>query len=340
MMIWILILALAQPVPANATARPVERARQPEVLYNEGCEALKAGDLTTAIERFRNAADADSPIAASARFNLGHALLRLAQQPPAPAASDDPSAPAGPAQVSPRETLTLLGRSAAAFRSVLEVDPTDVEAARNTEIVRRLIRQIEQQMQQASEQQRKMQEAADQLDRLADEQQRQADQSRQTPPSQSEQRAAEQQELNERTQEALQDLTQSLGDQSEAAEAARQMQEAMNEQQEAMQDLSDRRTDRAAQDQQEAADKLRQAARTLRQAAQRQQQGQDQQQQPAQDQQSGEQSQQQTRAEPGEHKSADELLAEQILDAEQAQREARERARRLRAVPARVERDW
>lgn len=314
-----------------------EMPESPEVAFNRGCALLEAQQFDAAAEAFRLAADAPTAIAAKARFNLGHALLGLATQPPqaAPAPGASPGAKP-PTPPDPQAVLEGLRRSAAAFRSVLDVDPSDADAARNTEIVRRMIGQLEDQMKQAQEQQQKMQEQADKLDQLADRQQKQADEARKSPPSQTEQRRQEQEQLNEQTQQAMQEMAEQLGAQPEAGQAARDMQEAMKEQQESMEDLDERRPDRASEDMQQAADKLREAAQKLRETAEQQQ---DQQSQP-QEQQDQQQSQQQ-QAQPQEQpKSEEERMAEQILQAEQAQREARDRTRRLYAVPVPVEKDW
>lgn len=305
----------------------------PEVAFNRGCALLQAREFEAAAEAFRLAVDAPTAIGARARFNLGHALLGLATRQPREESNREGSSPPDP-----QAALEDLRRAAAAFRSVLEIDPSDTEAARNTEIVRRMIRQLEEQMQQAQEKQQKLQEQADKLDQLADQQQKLADQARQSPPSQTEQRRQEQEQLNEQTDQAMREMAEQLGARPEAGEAARDMQEAMNEQQESMQDLDERRPDHAAEDMQQAADKLREAARKLRDAAKQSQDQQSQQQnQPGQDQPSSQQRPDETQEQP---KSEEEKMAEQILQAEQAQREARERVRRMYAVPIPVEKDW
>lgn len=329
----------------EAAAAYAELAETPAIAFNRGCALFSAKKYDEAVEAFRTAAAGPADVAARARFNLGHALLRQAAEPPQAAptsqqtqgGSPGPSEPSAPAHPDPERMLATLRRSAAAFRSVLDVDPTDSEAARNTELVRRMIRQLEQQMQEAQQKQQQMQEQADKLDQLADRQQQQAEQSRKTPPSKSDQQQQEQQKLNEQTQQALDEMQQQMGDQPEAQQAAQQMQEAMKKQAESMQDLNEQRPDRAAEDQQQAADNLREAAQKLRDAAQQQQPGQPQDQQ---NQQQSQDQQQQAQSQQQEPKSEAEKLAEQILQSEQAQREARERSRRLYAVPVPVEKDW
>ncbi|MCE7968300.1 MAG: hypothetical protein DYG94_06095 [Leptolyngbya sp. PLA3] len=333
----------------EAAAAYAEMPASAEHAYNRGCALLESGAFEQAAEAFRLAGDAPGSLAAKARFNLGHALLRQAQSPQAaqPKGNRGEEAPvSAPAASNPQKVLDQLRRSAAAFRSVLDVDPNDAEAARNTELVRRMIRDLEEQMKQAEQQQQqsneqaqKMQEQADKLDALANQQQALADQSRNSPPSQAEQRVQEQQEINEKTREQMQELAEELGADPAAGEAARHMQEAMQEQKETMQDLSDRRPDRAAEDMQEAADKLREAAERLREAARQQQQEQGQesdQQQPGQE---GER-QQASQQEQAEQKSPEEQLAERILQVEEAQREQRATNRRRYAMPVPVEKDW
>ncbi|MCL4221715.1 MAG: hypothetical protein KJZ65_10155 [Phycisphaerales bacterium] len=331
----------------EAAAVYAELPASPEHSYNRGCALLAAGDFEQAAAAFRQAADAPGALAARARFNLGHALLKQAQSPAAAPQANPMAGNAAPAAAAPdsRKTLEQLRRSAAAFRSVLEVDPTDAEAARNTELVRRMIRDLEEQMkqaqqqqQQAGEQARKMQEQAEKIEQLANQQQAQADQSRNSPPSQAEERVQEQQAINDQTREQMQQLAEELGPDPAAGQAARQMQEAMQEQREAMQDLADRRPDRASEDMQEAADKLREAAQQLREAARQQQQGQKSDDQQAG--QKGEQPQEATPQDQDDRKSPEEQLAERILQVEKAQREQRAANRRLYSVPVPVKKDW
>lgn len=329
----------------EAAAAYAEMPASAEHSYNRGCALLESGDFEDAAEAFRQASDAPGLLAARARFNLGHALLRQAQsRAAAPSQANSGASHAGspPTGVDPQRVLDQLRRSAAAFRSVLDVDPTDAEAARNTELVRRMIRDVEEQVRRAQEQQQKsneqaekLQEQANKLEQLADRQQAQADRSRNSPPSQAEQRVEEQQEINEQTREQMQELGEELGADPAAGEAARRMQEAMQEQREAMQDLADRRPDRAAEDMQEAADKLREAAQKLRDAAQQQEHG-----QKSDRQEEGQRGEQEQGQDQTEQKSPEEQLAERILQMEQAQREQRAANRRLYSIPVRVEKDW
>lgn len=301
--------------------------------YNQACALLEAGELAGAADQFRLVDRAFPKYSGSSRFNLGHVLLRMAQSPPAPVAGQE-TPPAPP------DVLGLLRQSAAAFRSVLEVNPGDGEAARNTELVRRMIQQIEQTQQEQAERQKQMNEAADQLDQLADEQERQAEQSKSTPPSRAEQSKQEQEQLREDTAEQLEQMTEQMDDSPESRDAQQRVQEALNEQSEALQDLSEQRPDRASEAQQQATDRLREAAKKLREAASA---GDPQPSDPDQSQQGGDQNKPPDATEPGEEtapKSAEEQLAEQIIEAEQNQREARDRMRRMLARPVPVERDW
>jgi hypothetical protein len=124
-------------------AQEGKNAPTAEALHNEGCTLLEQGKLPEAAERFRAAATAasDPEVASRSRFNLGQTLFRQAESAP---------------KDKPEQALDLLRQSTAAFRSVLEVNPADSEAARNVEIARRLMKQAEDQ--QREEQKKKDQQ--------------------------------------------------------------------------------------------------------------------------------------------------------------------------------------
>lgn len=111
-----------------------------EGAYNEGCVLLRQEKFDEAAGKFveadRRATRRD--VASNARFNLGLARFRAAER-----ASD----PAG----------ALKGYEAAAdaFRSVLDVDPGDAEAARHVELARRKVQELRDQERKKEEERRK-----------------------------------------------------------------------------------------------------------------------------------------------------------------------------------------
>lgn len=112
-------------------------------IYNHGRELFLAGKFTDAAEQFRQAdlAARDPDLSQRARFNLGQTLLKEA--------TVDPKA-------DPSQAIPKLDAAARAFKSALELNPRDTEAARNVEIARRLMKDAQdKQEQQQKEQQQK-----------------------------------------------------------------------------------------------------------------------------------------------------------------------------------------
>jgi len=128
-------VAYAQPgVPsrsgAPADARPVADAPDPADLLREGTAAAEAGKLGDSLELLRRAADgtADDAVRRRALFNLGSVLLRRGRE--ALAEHDVPRA------------LAALRLAEQRYLACVELDHDDLEAARNVEHVRGMIRDI------------------------------------------------------------------------------------------------------------------------------------------------------------------------------------------------------
>lgn len=313
--------------------------------YNEGCVLLEQGKPGDAADRFRAAdagATSDAELGARSRFNLGQALYREAD------AAKEKQAD---------QALDLLRQSASAFRSVLEVNPSDTEAARNVEIARRLMKQIDdkkkeeqkkqdqkngQNQQGQSKEDREAQQAQQQADQLKDLAQRQRQAANDS--KQAQQQGADQQKTDQlqKQQQSIKDDTakaQEQQKQSGGSQQSDQLQQAQGEQQEAMDDLQ-------KQDPGDAQGHQEQAAKLLEQAAQQAQQKADQAKQRAQqakaDQQKGEKGngQKMGDAEPKEDQNYDKL-AESLLKRERDLRKQRQPVIRAeRGVKAPVEKDW
>lgn len=110
-------------------------------VFNEGCALLEQEKYGEAAERFREAdrVSTTAEVSKRARFNLGQALLREAKA----------------SMEKPEQAMQSLAASADAFASCLEIDPKDNDAARATEIVRRMIKGIQDQQKQQQQQQDK-----------------------------------------------------------------------------------------------------------------------------------------------------------------------------------------
>lgn len=318
---------------------------RPEALYGLGVAMLETGRPREAVPALREAALlADTRrLRRDARFNLGHALLAAAE---APVEEDGQMRPP-----TPQEVLERLPEAAEAFRSVLEVDPADAEAARNTELVRRRIRELREevrrQQQEQEEARRRAEELRRQLEQLAEQQQQASEQSSGTPPEASEQLAQRQQQLSEQTSAAREEAEAQAERNPSAGEAAEQLRRAEQAQREAQQRLEQQDTRGAAEKQAEAAEALREAAEAMgrRDSPQepRQGEGGPESGEPQQQQQQGEQqpAPNEPAESPPEELSPEDQIVEQILEKERLEREARQRARAIeRGRRPAVERDW
>lgn len=335
-----------QPPPSAAGVEPgaADEAgpADPVALYNSGCRAIEDGEHAKAIDLFRRADTATTRprLAADARFNAGHAAFKQALS---------------TVETNPEQAIELLRASAAAYRASLDLRPGDGDAARSLEAARRALarlldekkKQEEQQQQQQQQQEHQRQQDSDQLQQLAEKQREIADraselargdhQSPETRP-QREQLEQEQKSLNEETRRAQERMKQRQQDQS-SQEAKERLEEATKEQQSAAESLDKNELRPASESAQRAADQLRRAAEAMKKPPGQKprdqppegEQPQDQPQQPQPDE------REQTQA----PRDPDQELVEAILDREQRQRQARERARQvqMRAITP-VEKDW
>ncbi|MBL8885438.1 MAG: VWA domain-containing protein [Phycisphaerales bacterium] len=159
----LLMPAPVRAAPAGAPANPDSKSPTPpsgqeapalpaDARYNSGRELFLAGKYKEAAEQFRDAdiASRDPELSARARFNLGQALLKQ------PASQES-----GAGKETPEQVKARLEGAARAFRSALEADPNDAEAARNVEIARRMLHDFEEQQEKERQQQQKNQQSKD-----------------------------------------------------------------------------------------------------------------------------------------------------------------------------------
>ena len=331
--------------------------RPAPICFNEGLAFAGLEDRARAAQAFRLADlnASDPSLRAAARFNLARVKFDSAME---------------LAQREPEQAIEELREVARTFRSVLDVDPNDTEAAQNVERARLQIRRIremlEQQAQEQAENQQQMQNLAQQLQQLAERQREAADQSGRaeeqmeqdssigaeaSKQAQSAQRpiSEETESIMQQTLEMLRRMGEQAPGQTEMSESLGQMAEARQEQSQAEQELSESRPGPAQGDQQNAADLLEQAAESLAQAAGQQevqgeggQQGEEQ--NPGQGNQTGD-GQEQDQDTPSESpprevqrlgRADGDPIARRLLE-----KEILDRANRIRrGPPIPVERDW
>jgi hypothetical protein len=320
---------------ALESTEPSETVARARVL--EGDAWTDAGRWDSAVAAYAHAdlASRNPNVRALARFRIGQARFNAATQAPSPddapqtGAQPSPQPPATPDALE-RKASQLLA-AAAAFRSVLDLDPDDAVAARNTERCRRLAAELLEQAQEQRQQQQAQQQLADQLQQLAEEQQQRADDTAQSRPQDAERLEQDQQQTSERTEQAQQ--------QADQAGANGQTQEAMSRarasQEQAEQALREGDPNSAREAQEQAAQALREAAESLAEQSGEQRPGDE----------GGEQGEQPPREGEGEEQADEaeqrDATAQALLERERRQREARDRQRRATAGrPVVVERDW
>lgn len=350
----VMLLAALSLSPRASASEPEPAIAPPSAAetYNEGNRLFLEGKHAEAADRFRAAdlATRDAALASKARYNLGQALYRQAS--PTPVEGAQPQPP----ELSAEQRLSLLEAAARAFRSALEIDPADREAARNVERCRRRMQEIreeeerrKQQEQQKGEQQSKSESSGDEQGSSQDDQgkagerdaaskelsdlaKRQREAADQTSKAEGSERDAERAERTESAKQAQQQVSEDTKRQQESAkqptEATKdQLEKARQEQQAASDALQRGDLDEARRRQEQAAEHLESAAESERQAAERERA-----------------SNAEPNAKPEESESkqpAYDQTASQLLDRERRLREARRQAfRAMRGKPQPVERDW
>lgn len=254
---------------------PPKPDRPAEVCYNEGLAHAAEGDLDRALEAFR-LADLNATTAArraDARHGMARATLGKAMQ---TAASN------------PEGALPELERAAGLYRSVLEVRPDDLDAAKDVERTRRLIQRLKEEIERAKAEQaaqrERLGEMAERMKDLAERQEQAAQQSNQAQAQneqdssigaeRSRQARQQQQQISTETGEMFEDLMEQLTQsspsdpsQTSMSEALAAIDQASQEQQNADKQLGQNRPGEAEPRQRTAAERLREAAERLQEAA-------------------------------------------------------------------------
>jgi len=321
-----------KPENLKALAEVAERVGDDSVgalaAYNAGTMAVALKDRRA--EQLLAQADrraGDATLRASARYNMGHAAL------PAEGGPED-----SPAAIDAK--IEAYRKAARRFRSVLDVDRQHLQAARNTELARRKIRELQERKEQAAKEKKQAEDLAKQLENLAKQQQQQADESQKQADRGRKPEAGDrekQQSVSQQTERAAQ-----AAEQAGAGEGTREsMQRAREAQQKAEESLEKRDLKGAAEQQREAAEALKEAAERARSGKHSPGDVQAGEEQASADPAGGEGAEQAPQAESkgeGDGQRID-PLAESLLD-----KERRERAQRMqylqRGGRQQVERDW
>ena len=289
----------------------------------------------------------DRVLQISARFRIGHAYYDHAdgaQESPNLGAPFDPEELLG----TMRTRVETLRSSAAAFRSVIDIDSSQARASMNVERVRREIQSlldqiqsleemIEQQQEQQKQQQKEQQDAADALNELAKEQQDQADQTASSPPQnddEQDQQQSEQQDLSDSTEQQRQEIEQQDNDGTD--EVDQKMQEAQEAQKRAQEAMQQGDQEKAAQEQGTAAELLKEAAEAMQRLADESEEQQGDPENP-----NGGDQTKEPESNDADSEEGDELdeMTQSLLDKERREREKRQ-VYRAKGRPVQVEKDW
>jgi hypothetical protein len=372
------LLLITSVSSAASVERAPVRAQVPSPGTTQTYAASQDAPTATDRQRFsalRSLADSDNPgvaqdfgslaktskdpqIRRDALFNAGLVMARSAvttwKSPPMPGPDGSPPPPTPFAQV-----RAQLVNASSMFRGAAREDPSDAGAARHLELVRRLIRDLDQEMERRQEQNQQRSDMAQKLEELAQQQERLAQQAEQSPSDDAEGLAQQQSALDQQTQELLERL-ESLDQEQQSnerepsemseneshSEASQRTQDAREAQQQAQRELADQLTKPAAEAQRKAAQSLRDAAQAAREQAESNE--------------AAEQAEESEEGDPSEQDDGDpqesengnpteddassdptEDLLDELDDYEQENRERREAIRRsLPSRTAPVERDW
>jgi Ca-activated chloride channel family protein len=192
----------------------------PEVPYNMGVAAYRAGDLDRAAELFGQALTMaeEQSLRAKSAYNLGTTAYARNLRPGPTQNTQDPGGQIDNAIEELRQALDH-------YRQVLDVDPRNEDARANAELTYRRLKRLEElreQMQQQQQQGGQQKQDQRQQDRQEPQQQQgeqdqQSSQDRQSPPQQHPQQAGEQQQQQQQQQQGQEQPPQ---DRQEAAQAA------------------------------------------------------------------------------------------------------------------------
>jgi Ca-activated chloride channel homolog len=153
------------------TAAAVKEPAKTELQFNAGSAAYKAGDLARAATAFQTSLQTEQvPMQQGAYYNLGNTQYRLGQK---------------IEQSNPKETIETWGKAVRSYDAALQIEPGDLQAKHNRDLVKRKIEELKKQEDQKKQQQQQQQnQKNDSKDQKSDSKNQQGGQSGQDPKEQ------------------------------------------------------------------------------------------------------------------------------------------------------------
>jgi Ca-activated chloride channel homolog len=152
------------------TAAAAKEPTKAELQFNAGSAAYKSGDLTQAVTAFQNSLHTDQvPVQQGAYYNLGNTQFRLGQK---------------TEKSDPKETIEIWEKAVSSYDAALQIEPDDLQAKHNRDLVKHQIEQLKKQEDQKKQQQNQKNDSKDQK---SDPKNQQAGQNGQEPKDQKQQ---------------------------------------------------------------------------------------------------------------------------------------------------------
>jgi Ca-activated chloride channel homolog len=130
------------------TAAAAKEPTKAELQFNAGSAAYKSGDLAQAATAFQNSLYTDQvPVQQGAYYNLGNTQFRLGQK---------------TEKSNPKETIETWEKAVSSYDAALQIEPDDLQAKHNRDLVKRQIEQLKKQEDQKQQQQNQKNDSKDQ----------------------------------------------------------------------------------------------------------------------------------------------------------------------------------
>ena len=148
------------------SAAAAKEPTKTELQFNAGSAAYKAGDLAQAATAFQNSLHTEQvPMQQGAYYNLGNTQFRLGQK---------------TEKSNPKETIETWGKAVSSYDAALQIEPGDLQAKHNRDLVKNKIEQLKKQ----EDQKKQQQQDQKQPDQKSDPKNQQAGQNGQEPKDQ------------------------------------------------------------------------------------------------------------------------------------------------------------
>ena len=130
------------------SAAAAKEPTKTELQFNAGSAAYKAGDLAQAATAFQNSLHTEQvPMQQGAYYNLGNTQFRLGQK---------------TEKSNPKETIETWEKAVSSYDAALQIEPGDLQAKHNRDLVKNKIEQLKKQEDQKKQQQQQDQKQQDQ----------------------------------------------------------------------------------------------------------------------------------------------------------------------------------